>query len=158
MDDGGVGEGDEVVDVTDLTDAQQQASTEIQQIDDKFVQLSNIADKLLKSLEAVASKATENEKEVEDLKQELIKRTPTPVEKLRVRAAVSYPYNEPIDDYWKNKSKQNPNYQIELDNNSDVDNNEEEYVLTQDDVKNTYDGDINMYKSFNKSLGDLIGI
>jgi hypothetical protein len=75
---------------------------------------------------------------IEGLEKELIKRNPTPVEKMEMRSLSSYPFNQKLTDYWADKGgaydvmgKEKP----------------KEYVLTKDDVESTY-SDANLRKSF----------
>ena len=67
---------------------------------------------------------------IEDLEQEIVKRNPTPVEKLEMRSLSSFPYSQKLTDYWADKEGQ---YDV-----MNKENKPEEYVLTQDDVDTTY--------------------
>lgn len=75
---------------------------------------------------------------IEGLEKEIIKRNPTPVEKMEMRSLSSYPFNQKLTDYWADKGgaydvmgKEKP----------------KEYVLTKDDVDSSY-SDANLRKSF----------
>jgi hypothetical protein len=88
--------------------------------DDLMDKLSDLEAKLAR-MDSVANK-------IEDLEKELVKRNPTPVEKLEMRSLSSYPYNIKLSDYWSDKEGQ-----------YDVMNKEpKEYVLTKDDVDNEF--------------------
>ena len=88
----------------------------------------------LADLEARISNMDAVSGKIEELENEIIKRNPTPVEKLEMRSLSSYPYSQKLTDYWADKKGA-----------YDVMGNEEkeEYTLTQDDVENSYsEGDI----------------
>jgi len=83
---------------------------------------------------------------IDSLEQELVKRAPTPVEKLEMRSLNSYPYSLKLTDYWADK-----------EGAYDVMNTEpkkEEYVLTKDDVDSTY-SDIAIKQSFSGEKNNL---
>lgn len=80
---------------------------------------------------------------IDSLEHEIIKRNPTPVEKLEMRSLSSYPYSQKLTDYWA--EKEGP-YDV-------MDNGKKEYILTQDDVDSDY-SDINMKQSFSPNIDD----
>lgn len=82
--------------------------------------LSDLEAKLAR-MDSVASK-------IENLEQEIVKRNPTPVEKLEMRSLSSYPYNIKLSDYWSEKEGK---YDVTGDK-------EKEYVLTNDDVDSDF--------------------
>jgi hypothetical protein len=82
--------------------------------------LADLENKLAR-MDSVASK-------IENLEKEIVKRNPTPVEKLEMRSLSSYPYNIKLSDYWS--EKEGP-YDV-------MDKKEKEYVLTKDDVDNEF--------------------
>jgi hypothetical protein len=88
--------------------------------DDLMDKLSDLEARLTR-MDSVANK-------IENLEKEIIKRNPTPIEKLEMRSLSSYPYNVKLSDYWSDKEGQ---YDV-------MDNKEKEYVLTKDDVDNEY--------------------
>lgn len=93
----------------------------------------------LKNLEARVASMDKVSSKIEDLEKEIIKRNPTPVEKLEMRSLSSYPYSQKLTDYWADK-----------EGVYDVMNKEgqkKEYVLTKDDVDSTY-SDSDIKKSF----------
>jgi hypothetical protein len=75
---------------------------------------------------------------IEGLEKEIIKRNPTPVEKLEMRSLSSYPFNQKLSDYWADKEGA---YDV-MDKNKP-----KEYVLTKKDVDSDY-SDNNVMKSF----------
>jgi hypothetical protein len=82
----------------------------------------------LSDLEARLTRMDSVANKIEDLEKEIVKRNPTPVEKLEMRSLSSYPYNIKLSDYWSDKEGQ---YDV-------MDDKEKEYVLTKDDVDTDY--------------------
>lgn len=114
----------EEIDVTSLvnnTDEAKEAASEA----------SHNSIMLMKKLDDLENRVANMDKvsaKIDDLEREIIKRNPTPVEKLEMRSLSSYPYSQKLTDYWA--EKEGP---------YDVMNNEkEEYVLTKDDVDSGY--------------------
>ncbi len=81
---------------------------------------------------------------IDTLEKEIVKRNPTPVEKLEMRSMDSFPYNIKLSDYWNDK--EGP-YDV-------MDNEKKEYVLTQDEVDSTYSA-ANVKQSFNTKPENL---
>jgi hypothetical protein len=104
---------------------------------------SHNSEMLLQKLSALEARVANMDKvsaKIDGLEQEIIKRNPTPVEKLEMRSLSSYPYSQKLTDYWADK--EGP-YNV-------MNNGEEkkkEYVLTKDDVDGDY-SDSNVKKSF----------
>lgn len=113
---------DEVIDITDLTDAQEETQEEVEEFSDQFKKAFG----LIKSLEKMLSS---NSSKIESLENELKKRNPTPMEKMGNRAANSYPFNVSPKEYWDEKEK-NSNYSTEDDNNG----KDSEYTITVGDI------------------------
>jgi hypothetical protein len=67
---------------------------------------------------------------IDDLEKEIIKRNPTPVEKLEMRSLSSYPYSQKLTDYWSDKEGA---YDV-----MQKDDKPKEYVLTKDDIDSSY--------------------
>ncbi len=93
----------------------------------------------LKNLEARVASMDKVSDKIEDLEKEIIKRNPTPVEKLEMRSLSSYPYSQKLTDYWADKEGA---YDVMNKNNE-----KKEYILTKDDVDADY-SDTNVKKSF----------
>jgi hypothetical protein len=146
---------DNVVDITDLTNAQEETNNDVAALDSRFDQFNQFAEKLTQALEKIVQRAEENESEIQAVKDEIIKRSPTSTEKLNIRVLDSQPYNQPIADYWKNKAAENPKYEIVADNQPKQ-QPEEEYVLRDSDGEDA--SDFEMYNSFNNNLRNLVGI
>lgn len=133
-------DGDEVIDVDDLTNSQKETEYKIDGVDDKLLRLAKVTDKLLTALEL-------NNKKIEDLRADFEKRNPTEDEKLNLRSQASYPYSVKPKDYWDNKSKDS-NYDVMYNNNVDPDKEDKEYVLKKSDVVSGMD-DRSVSKSMN---------
>lgn len=128
---------DEVIDITDLTDAQEETLSDIKNFDKKFVS----AFKAIKSLEKMIDS---NNAKIDELQNELKKRNPTPMEKMGNRASLSYPFNVSPEEYW-DKKEATSNYRTADDNNG----KDEEYTITVGDVNNASD-----WKSISDSIDD----
>ena len=131
------GEEDEVIDVEDITNAQEKTNDKVNKVgrnlgkvDDKIVQLLQAIDKM----EAMIN---HNNAEIENFKQEFEKRNPTPTEKLNLRSLDSYPFNVNPKEYWNEKGIANPGtsnlYQAYSDNQKPT---TDEYEITNYDVDN----------------------
>lgn len=80
-------------------------------------------------LEGKVAKMDNITKKIDDLEKEIVKRNPTPVEKLEMQSLNSFPYSLKLTDYWNEK-----------EGSYDVTGQEgkKEYVLTKDDVNGDY--------------------
>ena len=140
-------EGDEVIDVDDLTNAQEEIDGKVSELDDKF-------SKLMAAVEQFDNLINSNNAKIDDLKAELEKRNPTPVEKLNLRAKEAYPFNVAPDDFWKEKGETS-NYEI----GDDMEDNEEEYIITQGDIDDATDWkniSDSLKNGMNPSLTDIL--
>ena len=122
------------VDVTSLV----KGSEEAKRAADTASKNSEMLLQKLTDLESRVASMSQISDKIEGLEKELIKRNPTPVEKMEMRSLSSYPFNQKLTDYWADKGgaydvmgKEKP----------------KEYVLTKDDVDSTY-SDANLRKSF----------
>lgn len=119
------------VDVTELVNSSEEAkmaADKASQNSEQLMQKLSDLEARIASMDAVSGKIAE-------LEQEIIKRNPTPVEKLEMRSLSSYPYSQKLTDYWADKEGA---YDV-MGNNKEP----EEYTLTQDDVDNSYsEGDV----------------
>lgn len=114
------------VDVTSLVKGSEEAKAAA----DRTTQNTEILLQKLADLETRIASMDAISTKINDLEQEIVKRNPTPVEKLEMRSLSSFPYSQKLTDYWADKQGQ-----------YDVMGNEdkpEEYVLTQDEVDTTY--------------------
>lgn len=131
-------EGDEVIDVDDLTKAQEDSDDKIKMLNVKF-------DKILSIVDRFDSLLDQNNAKIDDLKADIERRNPTQIEKLTMRAQNSYPFNVTPDEYWREKEA-NSNYRIEDDENGEE---QGQYVITKNDI----DGDTD-WRTISKSLDD----
>lgn len=145
-------DGDEVIDVDDLTNSQKETEYKIDGVDDRLIKIARVIDKLIPAIEA-------NNSKIEDLKAEFEKRNPTETEKLNLRSQSSFPYSVKPKDYWDNKS-QDGNYNVIYDNGVDPNKEDKEYVLKQKDIDNAASDDRSTYKTFDipKQLTDYFDL
>ena len=129
---------DEVVDITELTDAQEETREDIEQFSDTFKK----AFKVISSLEDMVNNTSAK---IDNLEKELKRRNPTQMEKMSNRASLSYPFNVSPEEYWDEKEK-NSNYSTEYDNNGE---NDEEYTITVNDINSAKD-----WKNISDSMDD----
>ena len=129
------GSNEQEIDVTDLVtgskeakEAADSANTKTEELLKKF---SDLEQKIL-AMDAITNK-------IEGLEKEIIKRNPTPVEKLEMRSLSSYPYSQKLTDYWSDKEGA---YDVMGDKNK-----EKEYVLTKDKVEDDYN-EVSIRKTF----------
>lgn len=132
-------EEDDVIDVDDLTKAQQKTNDKVnkvgrnlEDVDDKIVKMAQMIDSLENMIDS-------QNKDIMDLRKELIKRNPTQTEKLNLRSLDSYPFNVQPTDYWSNINKEGGNYKAYSDNNEPT---TQEYEITNDDVDDYNEADI----------------
>lgn len=132
------GPDDNVIDVDDLTNAQDETNQIVMDLNDKFEKLLGVVDKFEKFI-------NKNDSEIASLKQELEKRNPTPIEKLDLRTVNdSYPFNVKPNDYWKEK-EETSNYRV----GGDEMEVPEQYDLHQSDID-----DVKNWKEIADSLDD----
>ena len=118
--------GDEdVIDITQLTDSQEETEKAVEGLDDKFnkvISLLNDFETMIKS----------NDEKIEDLKKDIERRNPTPKEKLELMSTKSDIFNVKPKDFWDDKEK-NGNYEI-------VDGDrKEKYTITKRDLNSASD-------------------
>lgn len=128
------------VDVTALVKGSEEAKTAADNAANAANQNTQALMQKLDSLEAHVANMDRIGAKIEALEKEIIKRNPTPVEKLEMRSLDSYPYSQKLTDFWKDK-----------EGAYNVMGNEEpkkkEYILTKDDVDSGY-SDADIKKSF----------
>ena len=116
------------IDVTSLVDGTEDAKkAAIKAMKVSKNSSKELMDKL-SDLEARISRMDSVASKIENLEKEIVKRNPTPVEKLEMRSLSSYPYNIKLSDYWSDKEG---SYDV-------MDKKEKEYVLTKDDIDSNY--------------------
>lgn len=136
------GEDEEVIDVDDLTNAQEKTYDKIGSLSKKFDKLLNVIDKFEEVIQM-------NDEKIESLeaniKAELEKRNPTAIEKLNLRSQNdSYPFNVNPADYWKQKEASS-NYRI----GDDMEEDAPQYKIYQADIDEVGD-----WRSISQSLED----
>ena len=114
------------IDVTSLVKGSEDAKAAA----DKATANTEVLLQKLSDLESRVASMDNITNKIEGLEQEIIKRNPTPVEKLEMRSLSSFPYSQKLTDYWADKEGA-----YDVMGNKDK---KEEYVLTQDDVDYGY--------------------
>lgn len=129
---------DEVIDIDELTNSQEETEEKVDKANHSLAKVS-------KKLENVISKLTDmldaNTANMEELKRELERRNPTPLEKLNMRSVNdSHPFNVKPTEYWKDKEA-NSNYRVGENDEPKT------YTITQSDVDK-----INDFSTISKEL------
>lgn len=158
MDDMG-GEDETVIDVDDITNAQEKMNSKVNVVGKGLGEVDDKIESLLQSLSKMEAMIDNNNQEIAKFKAEFEKRNPTQTEKLNLRSLDSYPFNVNPKDYWAQKGADpNSNY-------SGYSNNEEpttkEYVITNSDVddfseremQDSFDIDDDLKQDINKIFG-----
>lgn len=115
-------DGDEVVDVDELTGYQKRTAKGVGEVSDEIKALKDLIIKFQEKVEA-------NNQGLESLQREIEKRVPSQEEKLNLRKKTSSPFNQGIEDYWQNDAPEN--YNIEDDNNGE---GNPKYQITKSDI------------------------
>ena len=135
MDEGEPEEEDDVIDVDDLTKAQEKVNDKVNSVGRDLGKVDSRIEKLIGAIETLQGLFDKNNQEIADLKTEFEKRNPTQTEKLNLRSLDSYPFGVRPTDYWADKAK-NSNYSAYADNEEPT---TQEYVITNNDVDNPTD-------------------
>ena len=143
-------ENDEVIDVDDLTKAQEKLNNKQNMVGKDLGQLDDRIEKLMTAVETMKGIIDHNNNEITDLKAELQKRVPTQTERLNMRSLDTYPYNVSPEDYWKNKESQG-GYEARYNNNQPE---KKEMSITSNDINDYSDSDIE--KSFDDELNQTM--
>lgn len=123
-------EEDDVIDVDDLTNAQEKVNDKVNSVGRDLGKVDSRIEKLIGAIETLQTMFDKNNQEIADLKTEFEKRNPTQTEKLNLRSLDSYPFKVKPTDFWKDKAG-NSNYSAYADNEEPT---TQEYVITNDDV------------------------
>jgi hypothetical protein len=138
MDDAMGGDEEEVIDVEDITNAEEKVNDKVNAVGRDVVKVNHRIDQLLTAIEKMETMIDSNNNNIEALNQEFQKRNPTQTEKLNLRSLDSYPFNINPVDYWKEKSM-NSNYDAYSDNQEPT---TKEYVITNNDVDDMTERDM----------------
>jgi hypothetical protein len=128
------GPDDNVVDITQLTDAQdelkanqEQTAEQLDDVDAKLSTLLKVVDKFTQALDA-------NDAKIAELKSELVKRTPTEEETMNVRLnAGGNPFAQKPEEFWDKFKDINNHYNITANNDAP------QYQITKGDIENVND-------------------
>jgi len=128
------GPDDDVVDITQLTDAQdelkasqEQTAEQLEDVDEKLSTLLNVVNKFTQALDA-------NDAKIAELKSELIKRTPTEEETMNVRLnAGGNPFDQKPEEFWDKFEDINNHYNITSNNEAP------QYQIKKGDIENVND-------------------
>lgn len=134
------GADEEVIDVDDLTDAQEKTYDKMGDLSKKFDKLLNVIDKFE---EVIAMNDEKIDTLEANIKAELEKRNPTAIEKLNLRSQNdSQPFNVSPTDFWKEKEATS-NYRI----GDDMEDDAPQYKIMQGDIDEVGD-----WRSISQSL------
>lgn len=132
MMDGEMGEDEEVIDVDDITNAQEKMNDKVNVVGQDLGKVSDKIEALMQSISSMEQMINNNNAEIASFKQEFEKRNPTQTEKLNLRSLDSYPFNVNPKDYWEKKGiDPNSNYSGISDNNKPT---TQEFEITNNDV------------------------
>lgn len=117
-------EGDEVIDVDDLTTSQEETERELGDVNKNMVTLLKVVKKCIQAI-------SDNDKKLEDLMAEYERRNPTEDEKTNVRVKQGAPFTGDTNSFWSERG------QRMYDDNMVDPRHDTEYIITLDDVKDS---------------------
>lgn len=127
-----MGEDEEVIDVEELTDAQEKMNSKVNVVGRNLGDVDDKIEALMQSLSKMEQMINNNNAEIAAFKQEFEKRNPTQTEKLNLRSLDSYPFNVNPKEYWEEKGiDPSSNYSGEANNDKST---TQEFVITNSDV------------------------
>lgn len=127
-----MGEDEEVIDVDDITNAQEKMNDKVNVVGQDLGKVSDKIEALMQSISSMEQMINNNNAEIASFKQEFEKRNPTQTEKLNLRSLDSYPFNVNPKDYWEKKGiDPNSNYSGIYDNDKPT---TQEFEITNNDV------------------------
>lgn len=139
---------DEVIDVDELTNAQETAEVKIDGVNDKLQNMLTVMNKFIAAID-------QNDKKIDDLRAEFEKRNPSEEEKINIRSQASAPYSETPRDYWEKKTD-GSNYNVIFNNDVDPDKEEREYVIRKSDINGTDDRSLAKSLDYPTKLANFI--
>lgn len=131
------------IDVTDIVSKQDEILSKFDEMIAAIngVKANDDTEEIKKDISDVSSKI---EKGIDGIKKELIKRNPTPNEKLKLQSMNSYPYNLSLSDYWQPADDENEE-EIAMSGSGDknflektLDDSEQSYELSVKDIEDGY--------------------
>lgn len=146
----GTGPDDEIIDVDDLTNAQEAAEAKIDGVDEKLTTLIAVMNKAKSAIDASNAKIAQLQKEIEE-------RNPTEQEKLNLRSQANAPYSQSPRQYWEEKAKEDPRYDVMFNNDVPTDKEQEEFVLRKSDLKGVNPKMMERSFDYSPTLGDYLG-
>lgn len=131
---GDMGEDEEVIDVDDITNAQEKMNSKVNTVGKDLGKVDDKIEALMNAISNMEQMINNNNAEIASFKQEFEKRNPTQTEKLNLRSLDSYPFNVNPKEYWAKKGiDPNSNYSGEFDN---YESTTERFEITNNDVDN----------------------
>jgi hypothetical protein len=118
------------IDVSEIVKSAEEAKEAAENAEKESNKVAHVLMQKLSDLEAKLGKMDAVTAKIDGLEKEIIKRNPTPVEKLEMRSLSSYPYSQKLTDYWSDKEGA---YDV-----MHKDDKPKEYVLTKDDIDSSY--------------------
>ena len=147
----GPGPEDDVVEIDDLTDAQEETEKKVDALTSKFEKVITSLDGIVKKISDIDTHTNEY---LGSLKGEMEKRNPTPMQRLTMRSTKSSPYSMTPNEYMNNYAPEN--YSDDSDNNGADD---PQYKITKGDIDDFVDYNSIAKDIANKKIGlkDIFG-
>lgn len=125
-------ENDDVIDITDLTDSQDELNQQQSELDDKMTDVDSKLTTLMKIVDKFSDALEANDAKIKDLTKELVKRNPTDEETMNVRLhAGGNPFNEKPEEFWDKFKDINNHYNITSNNDAP-----QTYEIRKSDLQN----------------------
>ena len=142
---------DDVVEIDDLTDAQEDTEHKVDALTSKFEKLMSSIDSIEQRINDIDAHTNQY---LGSLKGEMEKRNPTPMQRLTMRSTKSSPYSMTPNEYMNNYAPEN--YSDEPDNNGADD---PQYKITKGDIDDFVDYNSIAKDIANNKLGlkDILG-
>lgn len=145
------GPDDDVIEIDDLTDAQEDTEHKVDALTSKFERLMSSIDSIEQRINDIDAHTNQY---LGSLKGEMEKRNPTPLQRLTMRSTKSSPYTMTPNEYMNNYAPEN--YSDESDNNGADD---PQYKITKGDIDDFVDYNSIAKDIANNKLGlkDILG-
>ena len=145
------GPDDDVIEIDDLTDAQEDTEHKVDALTSKFERLMSSIDSIEQRINDIDAHTNQY---LGSLKGEMEKRNPTPMQRLTMRSTKSSPYSITPNEYMNNYAPEN--YSDESDNNGADD---PQYKITKGDIDDFVDYNSIAKDIANNKLGlkDILG-